>query len=100
MTAFLLESTSPSKFPEIRVNLCGNLSADQARIADIEVFQDSVLRIAPIDNFEHAGLHPVMLRNVKLSGYEVPTPIQKYCIPAIRMGYDLIAIAQTGEYRS
>ena len=38
-----------------------------------------------------------MLRNVQLCGYQVPTPIQRYAIPAITMGYDLIAIAQTGK---
>ena len=46
--------------------------------------------------FKDAGLHPVMLRNVELAGYQVPTPIQKYCLPAIAMGHDVIAIAQTG----
>lgn len=48
--------------------------------------------------FEAAGLHPVMLRNVELAGYKVPTPIQKYCLPGIAAGYDVIAIAQTGNY--
>ena len=38
-----------------------------------------------------------MFANVKLSGYEVPTPIQKYCLPAIMQGYDVIGIAQTGK---
>lgn len=38
-----------------------------------------------------------MLENVQLCGYEVPTPIQKYCLPAISMGYDVIGIAQTGK---
>lgn len=52
----------------------------------------------PIRSFADAGLHPVMLRNIELCGYKVPTPIQKYCIPGIGMGYDVIAIAQTGEY--
>ena len=55
------------------------------------------MRVNPIEKFEDAGLHPVMLRNVQLCGYQVPTPIQKYCIPAIRMGYDVIGIAQTGN---
>jgi superfamily II DNA/RNA helicase len=39
-----------------------------------------------------------MLRNVELCGYKVPTPIQKYCLPAISLGYDVIGIAQTGKY--
>lgn len=38
-----------------------------------------------------------MLKNVELCGYEVPTPIQKYCLPAITLGYDVIGIAQTGK---
>lgn len=47
--------------------------------------------------FEDAGLHPVVLANVKLCGYEVPTPVQAYSIPAVLTGYDLIAVAQTGK---
>ncbi len=39
-----------------------------------------------------------MLKNVELAGYQVPTPIQKYCLPAIAMGHDVIAIAQTGKF--
>jgi ATP-dependent RNA helicase DDX3X len=51
-------------------------------------------------DFKQAGLHPTMLRNVELAGYEAPTPIQKYCVPAVGQGYDVIAIAQTGESTS
>lgn len=48
--------------------------------------------------FEDAGLHPVMLENVKLCQYIAPTPIQSYCIPSILTGNDVVAIAQTGEF--
>lgn len=41
-----------------------------------------------------------MAKNVDLSGYQVPTPIQKFTIPAILQGYDVIGIAQTGESMS
>lgn len=41
-----------------------------------------------------------MRKNVALAGYGAPTPIQKYCIPAITLGYDVIAIAQTGNVQS
>lgn len=37
-----------------------------------------------------------MLENVKLAGYTVPTPIQQYCMPAVKLGHDIVACAQTG----
>ena len=39
-----------------------------------------------------------MMKNVELCGYDVCTPIQSYCIPAILGGYDVFASAQTGSY--
>lgn len=56
-------------------------------------------RPAPIRSFQDAGLHPVMLENVTKSGYDVPTPIQAYTIPAVLKGRDVIAVAQTGKIR-
>jgi superfamily II DNA/RNA helicase len=38
-----------------------------------------------------------MLENVKLAGYTVPTPIQQYCMPAVKLGHDIVACAQTGK---
>ncbi|ORY67364.1 P-loop containing nucleoside triphosphate hydrolase protein [Pseudomassariella vexata] len=70
---------------------------DFSKIAQIDVLQEGLTRIEPIRTFDTAGLHPVMLKNVELCGYKTPTPIQKYCIPAIKMGHDIIAIAQTGS---
>ena len=37
-----------------------------------------------------------MRRNVQLAGYNIPTPIQMYCLPAIMQGHDVMGIAQTG----
>jgi hypothetical protein len=70
------------------------------RISMIEVHQDSTTRIKPMTNFDGAGLHPVMRRNVALAGYNIPTPIQQYCLPAVLLGYDVIAVAQTGKWTS
>ncbi|KAF2795385.1 ATP-dependent RNA helicase DED1 [Melanomma pulvis-pyrius CBS 109.77] len=53
--------------------------------------------IQPVREFHEAGLHPVMLDNVKLCQYKTPTPIQCYCIPAVLTGHDVVAIAQTGS---
>lgn len=53
-----------------------------------------------IDQFQDAGLHPIMSENISLCRYDVPTPIQAYAIPAVLTGHDLIAIAQTGKLES
>jgi ATP-dependent RNA helicase DDX3X len=64
----------------------------------IDVVQEGSERIKPIQDFKDAGLHPVMLRNTQLAGYLKPTPIQRYTLPAIFEGKDLIACAQTGKH--
>ena len=66
-------------------------------IASLEVIQEGTVRIHPVRKFEDAALHPVMLKNVELAGYAVPTPIQQYCLPAVAKGYDIVACAQTGS---
>jgi len=38
-----------------------------------------------------------MLSNVKKCGYDIPTPVQAYTIPAVLKGRDVIAVAQTGK---
>ncbi|KAH6620439.1 P-loop containing nucleoside triphosphate hydrolase protein [Boeremia exigua] len=62
-----------------------------------EVNVEGPEKIQPVREFEDAGLHPVMLENVKLCQYNAPTPIQSYCIPAVLTGHDVVAIAQTGS---
>ncbi|KAI1140862.1 P-loop containing nucleoside triphosphate hydrolase protein [Hypoxylon sp. FL0543] len=70
---------------------------DISKITEITVDQEGQERVVPIFDFGDAGLHPIMLKNIEMCGYKMPTPIQSYCIPAIKMGCDLIAIAQTGS---
>ncbi|KAJ9641646.1 hypothetical protein H2204_002708 [Knufia peltigerae] len=63
----------------------------------IKVIVESKTRVEPIQDFKSAGLHPVMLQNVELCGYEFATPIQAYAIPAVTTGHDMIGVAQTGS---
>ncbi|KAK3996121.1 putative ATP-dependent RNA helicase [Cladorrhinum sp. PSN332] len=82
--------------PDLELQLFGDSAA--RNITSLELYQEGPVRVDPIPaDFAQAGLHPVMLKNVQLSGYSVPTPIQRYCLPAIRQGYDVVAVAQTGS---
>ncbi|KAH7316440.1 P-loop containing nucleoside triphosphate hydrolase protein [Stachybotrys elegans] len=92
------------KFPDLEVELFGAPESrhevaglDFSRIEEIEVHQEGPRKIDPIGTFNGAGLHPVMLENVELCGYQTPTPIQKFTIPSILQGHDVIGIAQTGS---
>ncbi|KAG6018782.1 hypothetical protein E4U41_003586 [Claviceps citrina] len=92
------------RFPELELELFGDpetrherAGLDFSKIEQIEVQQEGPTRIQPIRNFRDAGLHPVMLENVELMGYDFPTPIQKYTIPSMLQGHDVIGIAQTGS---
>ncbi len=46
--------------------------------------------------FNQLGLSDPILKAVTEQGYETPTPIQEQSIPAILLGKDLMAAAQTG----
>ncbi|XP_050293199.1 ATP-dependent RNA helicase vasa [Anthonomus grandis grandis] len=50
-----------------------------------------------INSFNESGLKQHLIDNVKKSGYDKPTPIQKYAIPIIMAGRDLMGCAQTGS---
>ncbi|VDL71738.1 unnamed protein product [Nippostrongylus brasiliensis] len=52
---------------------------------------------APISLFSELKLHPWIEENIQKSGYNRPTPVQKYSIPALNAGRDLMSCAQTGS---
>ncbi|KAM4065114.1 DEAD/DEAH box helicase [Hirsutella rhossiliensis] len=92
------------RFPHLELELFGDPATrhertglDFARIDQIEVQQEGPVRIDPVRSFKDAGLHPVMLENIQLFGFANPTPIQKYTIPSMLQGHDVIGIAQTGS---
>jgi len=51
----------------------------------------------PLETFDQAGFGQVLKSNIKRAQYTTPTPVQKYGIPIIKEGRDLMATAQTGS---
>ncbi|POR37190.1 ATP-dependent RNA helicase DED1 [Tolypocladium paradoxum] len=51
----------------------------------------------PVHNFTTPPLDEHLCRNIELAHYKVPTPVQKYSIPIVMGGRDLMACAQTGS---
>ncbi|KAE9390460.1 P-loop containing nucleoside triphosphate hydrolase protein [Gymnopus androsaceus JB14] len=50
-----------------------------------------------VTTFTSPPLDPVLLENIGYARYTVPTPVQKYSIPIVANGRDLMACAQTGS---
>jgi len=53
--------------------------------------------VIPIDTFDDILTSQLLLKNVKSQRYTELTPIQKWAMPAIMEGHDLIGCAQTGS---
>ena len=50
-----------------------------------------------ITEFTSPPLDSLMLENIKLARFTKPTPVQKYSVPIVSKGRDLMACAQTGS---
>ncbi len=51
----------------------------------------------PLENFEDVGLRSLVADNIKRSNYRDMTPVQRYALPIILKGRDMMACAQTGS---
>ena len=51
----------------------------------------------PIEDFQSPPLEPLLLENILLANFIKPTPVQKYSIPIVTQGRDLMGCAQTGS---
>ena len=48
----------------------------------------------PVLSFANSPLDPVLLENISYAMYTTPTPVQKYSVPIVANGRDLMACAQ------
>lgn len=67
------------------------------RYADIPVEATGNGVPEPILEFLNSPLDPHLLSNISLARYKTPTPVQKYSVPIVANGRDLMACAQTGS---
>ncbi|CAN3377139.1 hypothetical protein DIURU_003610 [Diutina rugosa] len=51
----------------------------------------------PITSFTHPPLDALLVENVEMARFTKPTPVQKYSVPIVAAGRDLMACAQTGS---
>ena len=63
----------------------------------IEVKVQGENQPGPVADFTSSGLHTLLLQNILRAQYSVPTPVQKYGLPIIQAGRDMMACAQTGS---
>lgn len=56
----------------------------------VEVTGKGKEAIIPIQTFQEANLRNLLLENVRKAKYTKPTPVQKYAIPTIIAGRDVI----------
>ncbi|XP_011878854.1 PREDICTED: ATP-dependent RNA helicase vasa, isoform A, partial [Vollenhovia emeryi] len=90
----------PPEQPDDETSLFGNdvsMGINFDKYDDIEVKVSGENAPQPIQSFDKAGLRSILLDNIKKSGYTKPTPVQKYAIPIVMSGRDLMACAQTGS---
>lgn len=52
----------------------------------------------PVFQFSECDMGEIIRGNIELTKYTKPTPVQKYALPTIVGGRDLMACAQTGKF--
>ena len=48
----------------------------------------------PINTFDEAGFAPLLASNIRRATYKVPTPVQKYGIPIVKVKYCFFFLEQ------
>lgn len=95
------ERPPPYRPEEINLEEEEQLKIDQGinfdRFDRIEVDCRGAHTIKPIENFSDLITSELLLNNIAKAGYKKMTPIQRYTIPALFDGRDLVGCAQTGS---
>lgn len=98
---FTDDYTVPQMARDERVELelfgIANTGINFNKYEDIPVEATGNLVPPHITSFEDVKLTEIIRTNITMARYDKPTPVQKYAIPIIINGRDLMACAQTGS---
>lgn len=75
----------------------GNTGINFNKYEDIPVEASGDDIPSHINSFEDIQMTEIIVNNIGLARYDKPTPVQKYAIPIIISGRDVMACAQTGS---
>lgn len=75
----------------------GHSGINFSKYEDIPVEASGVECPQNVETFQDLRYTEIIRNNIALCGYDKPTPVQKYAMPVIMAGRDLMACAQTGS---
>merc|ERR1719476_278076 len=84
-------------FGEVKQRSTAGIDFDNYDAIPVQITGNNVQDIRPIQRFSEARLTGSLSDNLTRCGYERPTPVQKWSIPIVVAGRDLMACAQTGS---
>lgn len=92
-----VEPSEVEVFGEPKGRSSAGIDFDKYDAIPVQVTGNAAADIVPISRFSEARLTDMLFENLQRCGYDRPTPIQKYSIPIVVKGRDLMACAQTGS---
>lgn len=91
------ERTELQVFGEIKTRSTAGIDFDKYDAIPVQVSGNRTEEYKPISRFSEGKLFESLFDNLRRCGYDRPTPVQKYSIPIVVSGRDLMACAQTGS---
>lgn len=93
----------PARLNDFTDKQIEDLFAQNEVSEDFQVYESAEVKvhgsnkIDPIEQFPRCGVNNQLLSNIAKMGYKFPTAVQKYSIPYVLNGQDLIVTSQTGS---
>lgn len=91
------EQTEIEVFGEVKKRSTAGIDFDSYDNIPVQVTGEGAENYRPITRFSEAKLTDSLFENLRRCGYDRPTPVQKYSIPIVTQGRDVMACAQTGS---